>query len=234
MIDKVNAKIPIIERNLSKVQQAGASTANAWYMPAGLGDLLMECVHEFVKAVTWLLEQVKELLKGALAPLYMWENAYTWENVRGVASGVAGEVTVSALGSTKDWTGASATAYTQAIAPQSAAASRLAAVADKTSTALSICAASGLVFYGAVAILCVQEVEITVGASVAAATGAAAPPALAVETTSALLTGAGLVGLIVGLLSLVGGQATQMTSIHGETIDTTAFPGGHWPTATTV
>ena len=44
--------------------------------------------------------------------------------------------------------------------------------------------------------------------------------------TAAILTAVG------ALLAVLGAQAKEMTSLHGDAVDKNAFPGGAWPNAT--
>ena len=231
-IDRIKESLPRIDQGMNEVRTKAVASANAWYMPPGLGEITMELLTEFEKAVNWIVEQVTYWLEGALAPINFWDNAYQWESVRGKATGVAGEVTVGVLGSTKEWTGASATAYTQSIAPQSAAAARLGAVADKTATALEYCAVAGLAFYVTLGIIIVEQACVDVVATAAACTGVGTVPALVAAIADAGVTTASIFAAGSAFLALLGTQASQMAAIHGEASDVTAYPGGHWPVAT--
>jgi hypothetical protein len=164
-------------------------------------------------------------------------NAFEWQDVRGLATTVGGQLkpfVLTTVGNT--WRGPAATAYGKVILPQGAAADRIGAVSDKVSTALQLCAAAGLVFYLAIAAILVKFIAamVTCIAAFGSAVFSWAGAALIVEeagVNSALIWAA-----ITALSAALVTQGQQLITVHGELKEVTALPGnagGHWPNATT-
>lgn len=230
-IDKIRRKIPEITQHTEDLQSKINRVLQEWYIVSPVSDLLAWLTSELIKLAEDVLEFIAAILASATAPIRFFQHAYQWESLRGGATTVAGDVNAASLGSTGDWGGAAANAYTQAIAPQSAAAAQLATLADKTSSALSICADAGLAFYVTVAGCLVAFISSQIVACAAATTGAGAPPALFVSLASGAFTYSTIVGALGALLALVGSQEMQLSTLHGQVLDNSAFPGGHWPVA---
>jgi hypothetical protein len=203
-----------------------------WYIPGFIKDAVKFSVDELVRLTQDALNTFNEILEGATVPIFLAEFAYHWEQVKGPAGSVAAEVTTEDM-MPFGWQGTAATAYTDAIAPQSAAAGQLVTISDKTAISLITCAGAGLVFYGAILIVLIQLGTTTTAATAAVATGVAAPEGAAAAAASAGLSAA-QIGTLIGTLSvIVGGEALQLTTLHGVASDDTAYPGGHWPRAAT-
>ncbi|SEK23823.1 hypothetical protein [Streptacidiphilus jiangxiensis] len=233
-VDKITSKIPEVSQHAEDLRTRINHLLQEWYIVPPVSDLIAWAASEFIKLVEDVLTVMADILEGAPAPIAFWQNAYQWENLRDTASSVAADVNAATLGSTGEWKGASATAYTQAITPQSAAAARLATLADKTSGVLTTCAAAGLTFYVAVAALLVAFISAQIAAGAAASTGAGAPPGLLVALASGGFTYSTILTFLAALTALVAAQSTQLDSLHGEAMDDTAFPGGRWPVATNI
>ncbi|MCX4746685.1 hypothetical protein OG455_14350 [Kitasatospora sp. NBC_01287] len=234
VVDKLNSGLPKAQNNVAVVRRNAYSVSESLFLPPGAGDVIKHLADEVVKAFKWLLDEFVAVMEGVGAPLLFWENADQWQTIRGLASTVAGQTTPGVLGSTGDWTGDTATAYTKAIAPQSTAAASLASIADKTSQALVTCAGTGLAFYATIALLLVQFIGIQVAAAAADTTVVGAIPGLLVALGGTASTGSLMLAALVGIGALLGPQATQMVTLHGLAMDNGAFPGGHWPKATDV
>jgi hypothetical protein len=80
-------------------------------------------------------------MEGAAAPIFMFRYAYQWQDVRGLANGVAGDLRPEALKVNRYWRGAANDAYNRAVKPQSDAATKIGSIAERTSTSLNVCAA---------------------------------------------------------------------------------------------
>jgi hypothetical protein len=232
VVDKINEGVPKALSNIGTVRDNALTVADFPLLPPGMGHVIRVLVDEVVKVFEDFMTQFQALIDGLGAPLEFWARSDEWETIRGQASLVAGQITPGVLGSTGDWSGPAATAYTKAIGPQSTAASTLAAVADKTATALTICAVSGLAFYTALALLLAQFIAIQIAAGIADVTVVGTIPGLIVALQDTVSTGSLIVAAVVSLSAVLGTQTTQMIALHGTASDNTAFPGGHWPKAT--
>ena len=156
------------------------------------------------------------------------------ESVRGSATGVAADVNLSTLGSEGTWTGAAATAYTRAIATQSAAAARLGSIADKVRGLMVSCAETGGAFYVVLLAQAVQAQCASVVAVAATDTGVGAPAGLVAGLGGSAAALTVVVALVTAMEKFAEGQADALAALQNEATDQTAFPFGHWPKAVNV
>ena len=105
-------------------------------------------------------------------------------------------------------------------------------LSDKTAVALNTCAVAGAAFYLALVVVLIKFIAATITALVAlgSVVFSWAGAALIVEE-AAVNTGMSIAA-VGGLVAVLGAQASQMVVLHGEAIDGSTFPGGHWPDAT--
>lgn len=97
---------------------------------------------------------------------------------------------------------------------------------------LGICAAAGLAFYLVIGIILVKFIVAMVGviAAIGSVAFSWAGVALAVEEAG-VNTGL-IIAAVTTLTAVLGAQAQQLVTLHGEAVDNSAFPGGHWPDPT--
>lgn len=215
-----------------KIQSIPGVANNAidhWYIPGFIKDAVRWLAEKMVELGTWILDKIIEVLKGAIAPIRMFVDSFEWQDIRGLSSGVSGQLKDTALQVDDVWKGSARDAYVAALAPQSNAANKISQIAEKTHTALTTCAIAGLAFYVAIGVIVVKFIAATVAAI--AALGSVvlswAGAALIVEeagVNTALITAA-----VSTLMAVLGAQAAQMGTLHGEARDASMFPGGRWP-----
>ena len=231
-IDKLTAGLADLSAKLNEVGPTVQAAASRWYITQSIADDLVWVGNKIVELGSLVLDKIAELLKGAAAPVTFFFTAQDWQDVRGLSTGVSGQLKPELLGVARVWHGDAANSYIKQIKPQSDAAARIGVIADKTATALNTCAIAGLAFYVALAVILVKFIVATIAAL--AALGSVvfswAGAALIVEE-AAVNTGM-LVAAVSGLVAVLGAQASQMVVLHGEAIDASAFPGGRWPDAT--
>ena len=232
-IDKINAGMQDLSSKIGQVAPAANAAVDHWYIPGFVKDAVIWCAEKIIELAKWIWDKFVELLKGAAAPVYMFTHALDWQDVKGLATGVQGVLRADQLSADDHWKGAASDAYTAAIKPQSEAAGKIGTIADKTAQALIISAVASLAFYVALGVILIKFIAAMVVAI--AAFGSAvfswAGAALVVEeagVNTALITAA-----VTTLLAALGAQAQQLTVLKGELVDGGAFPGGHWPDATT-
>jgi hypothetical protein len=228
-VDAINSGMSDLSGRIERVMPAAGAGTDHWYVPDFVKDAVMWLAEEVATMATSLWHTIAELLKGAAAPVLFFFDAYEWQSVRGLANGVAGELSPTVMPSAQHWTGAAEQAYAAIIPPQATAASRIGAISDSTATALTVCAVAGLAFYLTLGVILAQFAIAMIG--VIAALGSVAfswaGVALAVGEVSgisALITGA-----VVTLLGVLTAQSEGIVSLHGQTVDNDAFPGGRWP-----
>jgi hypothetical protein len=231
-IDKLTSGLDELSAKMQQVGPTAEAAANRWYIPQSVADDIIWLGRKILELGSWLLDKISELLKGAIAPVVMFQTAWDWEDIRGTASGVAGQLKPEALAIGRSWHGPAADAYGKQIKPQADAAARVATMADKTALTLTACAVAGLAFYVALAVIVVKFIAalITALAALGSVVFSWAGAALIVEEAG---VNTGLIIAAVSTLSAVlGAQATQMVVLHGEAVDNSTFPGGQWPNAT--
>jgi uncharacterized protein YukE len=232
-IDKINSGMQELSAKIGQVGPAANAAMDHWYIPGFVKDAIAWCAQKIIDLAKWIWDKFVELLKGAAAPVFMFQHALEWQDVKGMATGVQGVLRADQLSVDDHWKGAASDAYVAAIKPQSEAAGKIGTIADKTAQALIISAVASLAFYVALGVILIKFIAAMVVAI--AAFGSAvfswAGAALVVEeagVNTALVTAA-----VTTLLAALGAQAQQLTVLKGELVDGSAFPGGHWPDATT-
>lgn len=121
---------------------AVSAALTAWYLPDFVKNAIRWCADQLTTLLAGLADTIVDLLQGAVAPVRFFVDAYTWQDVRGLASGVAGRLKPTALQVDDRWSGSARDACCEAIAPQSNAADRIAAIANRAAQSLTICACS--------------------------------------------------------------------------------------------
>lgn len=233
VVDKMNSGLSDLSHKIGKIRPTGESAVDHWYIPDSVADAVLWLADKAISLAKTIWGKIVELLKGVAAPVYFFAYAFDWEDIRGLASGVSGELTPAVLPAGKRWKGAAADAYFKIIPLQGNAVARIGTIADKTAVALGICAAAGLAFYVALGIILVKFI-VAIGGVIAALGSVVfswAGVALAVEEAE-VDTGL-IIAAVATLTAVLGSQAQQMVALPGEAVDNSAFPGGHWPDPTT-
>jgi hypothetical protein len=221
--------------NLDKMVPAASSAVNHWYIPDAVADDIMWLARE---TVTWgkkLIDWFIELLKGAAAPIYMFVDSWRWSDIKGAAIGVSDALAAQNLVvDDSDWSGKARDAYVSAAAAQSAAAARVGSIADKTTTVMLTSAAAGLTFYLALALVLVKLIAASITALVAYGSAVFSWAGAALTLEEAGVNTAIVVTALAALATCLGAQVNAMVNLHGESVNPSAFPGGHWPKTNTV
>lgn len=233
VMQKLDSGIRELSAKLAEVGPTANSAASRWYVPQPVAEALIWSAGKLVEIGSWILDKIKELLKGSVAPILMFNYAWEWQgSVRGVASSVAGELQPEALRATRSWKGDAADAYAAATKSQPIAATQIETSADKIATALTICAVAGLAFYVALGVIVVKFIAATITAMVALGTAVFSWAGAALIVEEAAVNSGLIIAAVTTLSAALGAQAQQMATIEGEARDNSAFPGGHWPKAT--
>lgn len=232
-IDEINRGLDDLSVKIGEVPAAANAALAHWYVPDPVKDVIRWCAERITTLATWIWDKIKETLHGAAAPVLFFSYAFDWQDVRGVATNVAGRLKPDLMPAASSWTGEAATAYRSVIKPQGDAAARLGVLADKTATALVISAGAGLAFYVAMAAILVKFIAamITVIAAFGSVAFSWAGAVLIVE--EAAVNSAAIWAAIALLTAALGVQAEGLVTLHGEAGDHSAFPNGNWPNPTT-
>ncbi|MEJ3750052.1 hypothetical protein WEI85_43170 [Actinomycetes bacterium KLBMP 9797] len=234
-VDKLVAGTHDLANELQQVAPAAEAATNHWYVNPFLAAKIIELANKMVELGTKILEKIAELLKGAVAPIYMTTNSMDWMEIKGLATGVAGRLKPEGLTVDFHWKGAGSDAYVKQIRPQADAAARIGTMADKTAMSLIVCAGAALAFYLALGVIVVKFIAALVAAIAAFGTAVLSWAGAALIVEEAGVNTALILSAVGALLAVLGAQAKEMVTLRGEANDGTAFtgPGGTWPNAAT-
>ncbi|MHC3818230.1 hypothetical protein [Streptomyces sp. DT9] len=235
IIDKLNAGLATMTTHTNEMGSKVESAVNHWYVPDAVARGCIWIVEKIVEGVTWIINKLVDLLQGAFASVTMFFDAFQWqgEEIRGKASGAASSTQKFNLTSLRYWEGEGATAYTNAIFPQSAASAQVASSASTVAGCLTACGVAGCAFYTALLVFVAQLIIALAASAAAAASVVGLPAAGAVAAGETALGPAVIGGAVLAVLSVLGAEATTMAQLGGEGVDKGAFPnGGHWPVGT--
>jgi hypothetical protein len=229
---KLTSGVNEVPAKLNAFADAANAALGQWYIPGFVKDAIKWLAEKLIDLGEAIWHKIVELMEGIAAPVYMFDYAWRWESVKGTASGVASELSPETVDISQDWAGTAATAYATAITSQSEAAGQIGTLADKTATALTICAAAGVAFYIALGIIIFQFIAQLVIAIGAVGTIIFSWAGLAIVVEDAGVTSGMIIAAVTTLTALLAAQASQMVALHGAASDQTYFPGGAWPKAT--
>jgi len=229
-IRDIQDAMAMFENNLGKMEPAAAAATDHWYIPDAIADdirwLAQQTVAWGKKFLDWLLD----LLKGVAAPVYMFIDSWQWSDIKGTAISVAEELSAQNLVvDDSTWAGDARDAYVAAAGAQAAAAARIGSIADKTTTVLLTCAAAGLAFYLALALVLVKLIAASITAIAAFGTAVFSGVGAGIILEEAGVNTGIVVAALAALTTCLGAQATAMINLHSEAVNPASFPGGHWP-----
>ncbi|MGH3869105.1 MAG: hypothetical protein ACRDQ4_23925 [Pseudonocardiaceae bacterium] len=233
VVDEMNSGLSDLSDKIGQIRPIAESAVDHWYVPDFVADAVLWLADKAISLAKTIWDKIVELLKGVAAPVYFFKYALDWEDIRGLASGVSGELNPAVLPAGKRWKGTAADAYSKIIPLQGNAATHIGTIADKTAVALGICAAAGVAFYVTLGIILVKILVAMGGviASIVSVVLSWVGVTLAVEEVAVDATM--LTVAVTALTAVLTAQAGVMVALHGEAGDISAFPGGHWPDPTT-
>jgi hypothetical protein len=228
--DKVTSGAHTMQAKVPELTAATNDMLGKWYIPGFVKDAVKWIVEGIINIAEKVWNFILEVLKGIAAPVYIAQYAWGWEDVKGTASKVAGELTPGVVGC-PDWKGDTATKYTAAIGPQNTASAKVQGVADGTAIALMACFATALAFYIAIGVIIALFIAQLVAAIIAVGSIIFSWAGLAMVAEDCAVSGAMITAAVVTVLTALGAQVGSMITLHGQSVDNSAFPGGHWPKA---
>lgn len=232
-VDKINSGLTDLSGKIGEIQPTAEMAVNHWYVPGFVAEAVLWLADKAVELAQSILDKIVEVLRGVAAPVYFFKYAFDWEDIRGLASGVNGELNPAVLPAGQHWKGAAALAYSKIIPLQGAAANRIGTIADKTAAGLGICAAAGLAFYLAIGVILVKFIVAMVGVIVALGSVAFSWAGVGLAVEEAGVNTGLIIAAVTTLTAVLGAQAQQMVTLHGNAVDASTFPGGRWPDPTT-
>ena len=230
-VETVRARLAEVPAHVARVRGATAMAVGMPLLPDPVVTAIVETVEHVVSSAIRIAATVEELLEGVAAPVTMFSYARGWVDIKSMATGVQGTLRVDQLSAKAHWKGVAADRYATAIATQSGAAGRVAAVAGNAAIALSTCAGAALLFYVALGVIIVQLLAGLIAAAAAVLSEVFSWAGLLAALADIEITAAQLVALVTSLTTLLGAQALWMINLRGELLDHSQFPGGRWPSA---
>jgi hypothetical protein len=231
--DKINAGMSDLSAKIQQVKPAAQAGVDHWYIPGSVKDAVLWLADKLVNIAEWLWNKFVELMEGVAAPVMFFVDAFDWQDVKGLASNVAGDLNPAQLPSTQHWSGAAQQSYAKVVPLQVNATARIGTLADKTATALGLCAVTGLAFYVTLGVIIAQFIAAMAAAIAAFGTVAFSWAGVAIAVGDTSVSSGMVIAAVGALVALLGAQAQQMVSLHGEAVDNSVFPGGKWPNPNT-
>jgi hypothetical protein len=232
-IRRLDSGLAELSRLVHQLPAAAAAAAGRWYMTDAMSHSLTRLTNALTGAGAHGIAQVRDLMKGAAAPFLLISEVRIWGEVRGVATTFVGELQPVALSVDYYWRGRASEAYRSVIPANTAAATRIGVMADKTQTALGWSVSAALAFYAGLLVVVIQLIVGFVGVLAILGTVVFSWAGLVLAIRQAAV-GWIEVGVLTALLaSALGTQVVQLGNLHSEAADLSAFPGGHWPGSST-
>lgn len=229
IVEHINAGMNDIKAKVAQVVPAARAGVDHWYVPDYVAVAALALADSVVNIGTDFLNKLTDLLDGIAAPVLFFYDAYDWTDVKGLASGVAGELNPTVMPSSQHWHGEAAQAYAKIIPGQAAAATRIGAVADSTATALDFCAVAGLAFYVALGVIVAQFILALVAVIGALGSIAFSWAGVALALGETTVSASMVIAAVTTLIGALTAQAQQMVTLHSQVVDNSTFPGGRWP-----
>lgn len=230
VIREIEAGITTFEGQLAQVIPAATGATSHWYVPPPVAEGFMWIAEKTVEVGTAILNWFLDLLKGAVAPIYMFIDSWRWMDVKGRVNGIATDLTTQNLVvDDSDWSGKARDAYLAAAGAQSAAATRVGSIAATAVGNLLGCATAGLAFYIVLAGVLAKLIAALAVSIAAMGSGVFTAPGIALFLEEAGVNTAIIVTAAGTLAAFLSTQATAMIMLHGEAVDPTAFPNSVWP-----
>ncbi|MEV4130499.1 hypothetical protein [Nocardia sp. NPDC049707] len=192
------------------------------------------CAEKMIDLAKWVWDKVVDLLKGVIAPVYMYMRSQDWNDVRNTVTTIQSTIDPNNLEGNRQWKGAAQLSYLKTGTTQSQSAGKIGEIADKAKTALEICAAASLVFYIAILNM-IRQFLIALAAGIAAlATGVGAPAGLSDIAAASGVTAASVWAALALLTPLLAAQGKALLDLEAAASDNSTFPEGangvsQWP-----
>ena len=230
LVTEIKAGMEEFSGKLDQMVPVASAATNQWYITQDVADAVMWIARKTVEVGRDLLDLFIDMLQGAVAPVFMFYDAWQWMDVRGSANGVAANLSEQNLAvDDSDWSGAARDAYVKAVTAQAAAATRVGSIASSTSVNLLACAAAGAAFYATLAVVLAKLIAAAIAALVALGSAVFSWAGAALILEEAGVNTAIIATAVATLTAFLTAQTTTLVMLHGDAVDPTSFPGGAWP-----
>ncbi|PRY24021.1 hypothetical protein [Pseudosporangium ferrugineum] len=234
VIREIETGLKTFEGQLAQVIPAANSAAGRWYVPPPVAEGFKWIAEKTVEVGKAILDWFIDLLKGAVAPIFMFIDSWRWMDIKGKANGVATDLsTQNLVVDDTDWSGKSRDAYLAAAGAQSSAAARIGSIAGSTSLNLLACAGAGLAFYIVLAGVLAKFIAALAVSIAGMGSGIFSGPGIALFLEEVGVNTTVIVTATSTLAAFLGAQVAAMITLHGDAVDPSSFPNGVWPMSNT-
>ena len=234
VIREIEAGLKTFEGQLAQVIPTANSATSHWYVPPPVAQAFKWIAEETVKVGQAILDWFLDLLKGAVAPIFMFVDAWRWQDIKGKLNAISTDLTTQNLVvDESDWSGRARDNYLAAATAQSTSAARVGSIAGSTSGNLLICAGAGLAFYIVLAGVLAKLIAALAVSIAGMGSGIFTAPGIALFLEEAGVNTAIIVTAVSTLAAFLAAQANAMITLHGDAVDPTSFPNGVWPKSNT-
>lgn len=230
---KIASGVSECQGHLVSIPGTVNSFMSSWiasFIPDSVKQWAVDCVNGFISACSTFLGKVGEFLQGLAMPVMALIKTWDWLDVQKEAARISEAIdpgTNMALRVNDIWKGPAASAYAEAIKPQTGKAKRISDNAGKVALSLGIVGAAGLAFYIAIGVILVKFIAACVVVIAAFASVAFSWAGLALAVEEAAVNTAMVIAAVAALTACLAAQVQQAASIEGDLMS--AFPNGAWP-----
>src|SRR4051812_46404118 len=87
-VNKLNTGLGDLTNKINQIPPAANAATDHWYIPGFIADAIKWCATKICELANWILNKIKEVMKGVAAPVYFFRYALDWQDIRGIANGV--------------------------------------------------------------------------------------------------------------------------------------------------
>lgn len=227
VIREIETGLKTFEGQLAQVIPAANRGLSHLYVPPPVAQGFKWIAEKTVEVGKAILDWFLDLLKGAVAPIFMFIDSWRWMDIKGKFNGVSTDLsTQNLVVDDTDWSGRARDAYLAAASAQSGSAARVGSIAGTTSLNLVACATAGLAFYIVLAGVIAKAIAALSVSIAAMGSGIFSGPGIALFLEEAGFSTAVIVTAVSALGAFLAAQATAMIMLHGDAVDPTSFPVG--------
>lgn len=97
VIQEIGAGLKTFENRLAEVIPAANGATSHWYVPPPVAEGFKWIAEEIVQVGSAILNWFLDLLKGAVAPIFMFVDGWRWLDIKGKANGISTDLTTQNL-----------------------------------------------------------------------------------------------------------------------------------------
>src|SRR4029079_707122 len=87
-IDKITSGLQTLNTKMQQIPGAANNALSNPILPDSVKKAIVWMAEKMVNILKAVIDKIVELLKGAAAPIFFFTRSYTWQDVKGKATGV--------------------------------------------------------------------------------------------------------------------------------------------------